>query len=82
MPSWLLGLPNDFVAMTLSVGGGRDVDTLKAAGDPLFETARGELSGPLSTPHFPFSLEIRVIDPVLGWKDTPIHARLSGQPEG
>lgn len=70
---------NDFVAMTLSVGAGRGIAVLKGAGDALFAAAQAQLSGPLSTPHFALSLEIRVIDPELSWKDTPIHARLSGQ---
>lgn len=73
---------NDFLAMTLSVGAGRSAAELKTAGDALFAAAQAELSGPLSTPHFALSLEIRVIDPELSWKDTPIHARLSGQARG
>ncbi len=70
---------NDFLAMTLSVGAGRSAAELKAAGDALFGAAQAQFSGLLSTPHFALSLEIRVIDPNLSWKDTPIHARLSGQ---
>ncbi|MAM61357.1 5-carboxymethyl-2-hydroxymuconate isomerase [Maritimibacter sp. UBA3975] len=70
---------NDFLAMTLSVGAGRTTEALKAAGDAIFAAVQGALRGPLSTPHFALSLEIRVIDPELSWKDTPIHARLSGQ---
>ena len=68
---------NDFLAMTLAVGAGRSVEQLQAAGDALFAAARAALSGPLATPHFALSLEIRVIDPALSWKETPIHARLS-----
>jgi 5-carboxymethyl-2-hydroxymuconate isomerase len=70
---------NDFLAMTLSVGTGRSTAALRAAGDLIFAAAQGALAGPLSTPHFALSLEIRVIDPELSWKDTPIHARLSGK---
>lgn len=70
---------NDFLAMTLSVGAGRSTEDLKAAGDLIFAAVKEELPGPLSTPHFALSLEIRVIDPALSWKETPIHARLSGQ---
>lgn len=73
---------NDFVAMTLSVGAGRETAVLKAVGDALFAAAQAELYGPLATPHFALSLEIRVIDPELSWKDTPIHARLAGQVGG
>lgn len=74
------GLPqNDFLAMTLSVGAGRATADLKAAGDGIFSAAQAALAGPLSTPHFALSLEIRVADPELSWKDTPIHARLSGK---
>ena len=74
------GLPeNDFLAMTLSVGAGRTTDALKAAGDVIFAAAQTALAGPLSTPHFALSLEIRVSDPALSWKHTPIHARLSGK---
>lgn len=70
---------NDFLAMTLSVGAGRSIDALKAAGDAVFKVVQAALAGPLSTPHFALSLEIRVIDPELSWKDTPIHARMPGQ---
>jgi 5-carboxymethyl-2-hydroxymuconate isomerase len=71
------GLPeNDFAALTLSVGAGRSKEDLRKAGDLIFATAQRVLTGPLSTPHFALSLEIRVIDPELSWKDTPIHARL------
>lgn len=71
---------NDFLAMTLSVGAGRSTEQLQAAGQVIFDAVRGQLTGPLSTPHFALSLEIRVIDPQLSWKDTPIHARLSKKP--
>ena len=70
---------NDFLAMTMSVGAGRSADQLKAAGDLVFRAVQQELAGPLSTPHFALSLEIRVITPELSWKDTPIHPRLSGK---
>lgn len=70
---------NDFVAMTLNVGAGRSEAQLKEAGDALFATAQAALNEPLSRPHFALSLEIRVINPALSWKDTPIHARLSGK---
>ncbi|HQU68737.1 MAG TPA: 5-carboxymethyl-2-hydroxymuconate Delta-isomerase [Albidovulum sp.] len=74
------GLPeNDFTALTLSVGAGRSKEDLRRAGEAIFAAAQRGLSGPLSTPHFALSLEIRVIDPELSWKDTPIHARLSGK---
>ncbi|MQM38751.1 5-carboxymethyl-2-hydroxymuconate Delta-isomerase [wastewater metagenome] len=68
---------NDFAALTLSVGAGRGKPALRTAGDHLFAAVRSALAGPLATPHFALSLEIRVIDPDLSWKDTPIHARLS-----
>lgn len=70
---------NDFCAMTMSVGAGRTTEALKAAGDHVFAAMQQALSGPLATQHFALSLEIRVINPDLSWKDTPIHARLSGQ---
>lgn len=70
---------NDFCAMTMSVGAGRSTQALKAAGDTVFAAVQQELAGPLATQHFALSLEIRVINPDLSWKDTPIHARLSGQ---
>ncbi|WP_428669999.1 5-carboxymethyl-2-hydroxymuconate Delta-isomerase [Roseibium sp.] len=73
---------NDFMAMTLSVGSGRSTDVLQEAGQGIFKAAQAALAGPLSTPHFALSLEIRVIDPDLSWKDTPIHARLSGKNQG
>lgn len=70
---------NDFLAMTLSVGAGRTTEALRGAGDAVFAAAQAALARPLSTPYFALSLEIRVIDPELSWKDTPIHARLSGK---
>ena len=70
---------NDFLAMTLSVGAGRSTEDLRAAGGRIFKAVQAELTGPLSTPHFALSLEIRTVDPELSWKDTPIHRRLSGQ---
>ena len=70
---------NAFVAMTLSVGAGRSTDALKAAGDAVFAAGRAALADLLSTEHFAFSLEVREIHPDLSWKDTPIHARLSGK---
>ncbi|MFV0386801.1 5-carboxymethyl-2-hydroxymuconate Delta-isomerase [Paracoccus sp. (in: a-proteobacteria)] len=74
------GLPeNDFAALTLSVGAGRGKDALAEAGARIMTAAETALAGPLSSPHFALSLEIRVIDPDLSWKNTPIHARLSGK---
>ncbi|MFC2967201.1 5-carboxymethyl-2-hydroxymuconate Delta-isomerase [Acidimangrovimonas pyrenivorans] len=70
---------NDYAALTLSVGAGRTKEALAAAGDRIFAAAQAALAGPLSSPHFALSLEIRIIDPDLSWKDTPIHARLSGR---
>ncbi|MFV0491449.1 MAG: 5-carboxymethyl-2-hydroxymuconate Delta-isomerase [Pseudorhodobacter sp.] len=70
---------NDFLAMTLSVGAGRSTEELQTAGNAIFAAVRGQLAQPLSTPHFALSLEIRVINPDLSWKDTPIHTRLSGK---
>ncbi|MCA0044823.1 5-carboxymethyl-2-hydroxymuconate Delta-isomerase [Celeribacter litoreus] len=70
---------NDFAALTLSVGAGRSTEALKEAGDAIFAAVQVALAGPLSTPHFALSLEIREINPELSWKDTPIHARLSGK---
>ncbi|MDI5934982.1 5-carboxymethyl-2-hydroxymuconate Delta-isomerase [Halomonas kalidii] len=69
---------NDFAALTLSIGAGRDKQALQVAGERIFTAVQAALAGPLATPHFALSLEIRVIDPDLSWKDTPIHARLSG----
>ncbi|WP_136442596.1 5-carboxymethyl-2-hydroxymuconate Delta-isomerase [Pacificoceanicola onchidii] len=72
------GLPeNDFAAMTLAVGAGRSQEALRAAGDLIFAAAQAVLAERLAAPHFALSLDIRVSDPALSWKDTPIHARLS-----
>ncbi|MEL7091475.1 MAG: 5-carboxymethyl-2-hydroxymuconate Delta-isomerase [Pseudomonadota bacterium] len=70
---------NAFVAMGLRVGAGRSPEQLRAAGDELFAAAQQLLAQPLSQPHFALSLDIRVSDPALSWKDTPIHARLSAK---
>jgi|TARA_R110002126_G_scaffold86592_1_gene209041 5-carboxymethyl-2-hydroxymuconate isomerase len=70
---------NDFCALTLAVGAGRTTEALKAAGGVVFAAVQQALCAPLGTEHFALSLEIRVMNPDLSWKDTPIHARLSGQ---
>lgn len=70
---------NDFAALTLSVGAGRSRAALAAAGDEIFAAVQAALAGPLSGEHFALSLEIREMDPDLSWKDTPIHARLTGK---
>jgi 5-carboxymethyl-2-hydroxymuconate isomerase len=73
---------NHFVAMTLSVGAGRSTEVLRAEGDALFAIAQAQLAELLAQPHFALSLEIREANPDLSWKDTPIHARLSGAQKG
>ena len=70
---------NNFAALALSVGAGRSTEQLKFAGDEIFAAVSESLAQLLATTHFALSLEIRVINPDLSWKDTPIHARLSGQ---
>ncbi|WBU57357.1 5-carboxymethyl-2-hydroxymuconate Delta-isomerase [Paracoccus sediminicola] len=70
---------NDFAALTLTVGAGRRKAALAEAGATIMGAAEAALAGPLATPHFALSLEIRVADPDLSWKNTPIHARLSGK---
>lgn len=70
---------NDFAALTLSVGAGRSKAQLQDAGRALFDAGREVLAPLLAKPHLALSLEIRVIDPDPNWKETPIHARLSGQ---
>ncbi len=70
---------NNFLAMTLSVGSGRSTEQLHAAGEQIFKAVQAELAAPLATPHFALSLEIRIINPDLSWKDTPIHTRLTGK---
>lgn len=72
-------IENNFAALTLSVGAGRSTEQLKSAGDEIFAAVSETLAQLLATTHFALSLEIRVINPDLTWKDTPIHARLSGQ---
>lgn len=68
---------NAFVAMTLSVGAGRTTEVLRQEGDKLFAAAQTYFASLLAEPHFALSLEIRVADPDLSWKDTPIHTRLA-----
>lgn len=69
---------NDFAACTLTVGAGRTTEALQEAGQHVFVALQKFLAEPLARPHFALSLEIRVSDPELSWKDTPIHARLTG----
>ena len=72
------GLPeNGFVALTLTVGAGRATEVLQEVGNRIFAAAKAALAEPLSTTHFALSLQIRVTDPDLSWKATPIHQRLS-----
>lgn len=68
---------NAFAACTLTVGAGRSTETLNAAGALIFGALQTFLAELLAQPHFALSLDIRVSDPELSWKDTPIHARLS-----
>jgi len=68
---------NHFLAMTLSVGAGRNTDVLRAEGNQIFKIAQKHLKAVLSEPYFALSLEIREINAELSWKDTPIHKRLS-----
>ena len=68
---------NDFAAMTLNVGSGRSTEALQEAGALIFGAAQKVLSQRLAEPHFALSLEIRVMNPALSWKDTPIHSRLT-----
>lgn len=68
---------NDFAACVLTVGAGRTPETLRRAGDRIWASLREALAGPLATPHFALSLDIRVSDPELSWKETPIHSRLT-----
>lgn len=77
------GLPeNDFAALTLAVGAGRARVDLAQAGERIFAVAQAALAEPLAGTHFALSLDIRVNDPELSWKDTPIHRRLSGAATG
>ena len=73
---------NQYLAMTLSVGAGRDRSQLRGAGEAIFAVARTALAAPLAAGNCALSLEIRVIDPDLSWKENPIHTRLSGKTEG
>ena len=68
-----------FVAMTLSVGAGRTTQVLKEAGDTIFAAAREALAEPLATDQFSLSLEIRVMDPDLAWKETTLYQRLAAK---
>lgn len=68
---------NDFAAIYMTVGAGRATDTLQQAGRHIFAALQAYLAEPLASPHFALSLDIRVSDPELSWKDTPIHDRLT-----
>ena len=68
---------NDFAAIYMTVGSGRTTEALQKAGGHIFAALQDFLSEPLASPHFALSLDIRVSDPELSWKDTPIHARLT-----
>ncbi len=68
---------NDFAACLLAVGAGRTTPVLQEAGRHIFAALQTCLADELAKPHLALSLDIRVSDPDLSWKDTPIHARLS-----
>lgn len=68
---------NQFAAFILTVGAGRSTEVLNAAGTLIFTAIQGFFADLLSKPHFALSLDVRINDPQLSWKDTPIHARLS-----
>ena len=67
---------NGFVAMTLSVGHGREKDVLAEAGDRVFAAAQASLADWLGGQYFGLSLEIREIDERLTWKANTIRPRL------
>jgi len=67
---------NGFVALTLSVGHGREKEVLAAAGEHVFAAAKRQLHDWLAGPYFGLTLEIREIDPVLTWKANTIRPRL------
>lgn len=67
---------NGFVAMTLSVGHGREKDVLAKAGDEVFAAAKSSLAAWLAKQYFGLSLEIREIDERLTWKANTIRPRL------
>jgi 5-carboxymethyl-2-hydroxymuconate isomerase len=64
---------NRYCAMTLSVGAGRSLQTLQTAGADIFSVAQAHFEQQRSTPHFALSLEIRVADKDLSWKDNSLH---------
>jgi 5-carboxymethyl-2-hydroxymuconate isomerase len=68
---------NEFTSCILAVGAGRPTEVLQHAGQHIFAALQECLAEPLAGPHFALSLEIRVTDPDLSWKDTPIHSRLT-----
>ncbi|TAJ74203.1 MAG: 5-carboxymethyl-2-hydroxymuconate Delta-isomerase [Sphingobium sp.] len=67
---------NGFVAMTLSVGHGREKNVLAAAGEQVFAAAKACLPDWLEGQYFGLSLEIREIDERLTWKANTIRPRL------
>jgi len=67
---------NAFVDMSLRIGTGRSAEDKRRVGSQLFKVSVEFLAGLFDTDHFALSLEIREIDPDLGWKKNSIHSRL------
>ena len=67
---------NAFVAMTLKLAPGRALETRKAAGDAIFEAAKGVLAPLFETPHFALSFDMAELDSEFSWKQNAIHPRL------
>ena len=67
---------NAFIDMHFNVGEGRAHETLKAAGDHIFEASKGVLAPLFATPHFALSFQITEINSSLSWKNNAMHARL------
>lgn len=69
---------NAFAHLELRIGGGRDLETRRRAGEKLFAVARELFARELDGGHFALSLEIVEIAEETSWKANGIRSRLAG----
>lgn len=68
---------NTFVYLTIKVGAGRDLETLKDAGAKIFETLTNYLQPIFDRRYMSIGLDIQELHPELGFKQNNIHKKLA-----
>jgi len=70
---------NSFIHLTAKVGSGRPVETLKGAGDTVFQAFTEFLEPIFSTRYLSIGFELTELHPVLNYKKNNIHEKLKAK---